>query len=307
MKIIKRILPLFGIFLLVYVINKIGVLGILKSLKEANYFMIFLGTLFFIPMLFISAAKWNLILKKQGVNLKFSYLLKIQIISLFYEFITPARIGSFIKIAYLQERLKNFGKSANSVVIDRFLDFLSVSFLALIGSTILLKNSINSSHASMVVFFLFFLGFLVLTNKKLSRILWNIAYKVLIPKNFKERAMNSFNEFYKVLPNLWNILLFSLVTLLFWIMVYTQAYLFALGFNVNVPYLEFIFIFPISVIISLIPVTVSGLGTREASLLALLSRFGSGSSIVSFSLLWTATSVIIYSVPALYLLFRKKI
>ncbi len=308
MRIIRNLLPLIGVVLLAYIIRKIGVIKIFNSLLEANYFLAIIAVLLLVPMILLQTAKWDFILRKQGIRLSFSYLTKVQIISSFYESITPARVGSFIKIAYLQEKLKNFGKSASSVVIDRALDFLSVAFLAFIGSLLLVADKSNLFYAPIIAFVLFLAGFLLLTNRKLSRIVWNIAYKIVIPQKFKEKANNSFNEFYNVLPNLKNIVALSLLTLAFWLLVYTQAYLFALAFNVRIPYLEFIFIFPISVIISLVPITVSGFGTREAVLLTLFSKFNvAESGIVTFSLVWAGLAVIIYSAVALYILARKKI
>jgi uncharacterized protein (TIRG00374 family) len=308
MRILRNLLPLIGVVLLVYIIGKIGIAKIFTSILEANYFLTIIAVLILIPMILMQTAKWDFILKKQGIRLSFSYLTKVQIISSFYESITPARVGSFIKIAYLQERLKNFGKSASSVVIDRALDFLSVAFLAFIGSLLLVADKSDLFYVPIIAFVLFLAGFLLLTNRKLSRIVWNIAYKIVIPKKFKEKANNSFNEFYNVLPNLKNILALSLLTLAFWLLVYTQAYVFALAFNVKIPYLEFICIFPISVIISLIPITISGFGTREAVLLTLFSKFDvAESGIITFSLVWAGLAVIIYSAAALYILAKKKV
>ncbi|MFH1249393.1 MAG: lysylphosphatidylglycerol synthase transmembrane domain-containing protein [archaeon] len=308
MRFLKKALPLLGILLLAYVVNKIGIRQIIKSLSEANWLFVFLATLFFIPLIFMQTGKWSLLLRMQKLNLNFFYLLKIQVVGIYYEMITPARVGSLIKIMYLHEKIKNFGKAASSVIIEKFLDFLSVSFLALLGSILLLKDSVNATYAFLVVFVIFLAGFVILTNKNLSRIFWDIAYKIFIPKNLKEKAMNSFNNFYEGLPNLGQIASLSLITLLFWVIVYSQAYIFALAFNVKIPYLEFILIFPISVIISLIPITISGLGTREASLLTLLSKFPvQQNDIVAFSLVWSITGIIVYALPALYLLLRKKI
>lgn len=308
MGLLKNVLPLVGIALLLYVINKIGFLEILNSFSEANWTFVVFALLIYIPMILLQTAKWDFILKKQKFRFNFNYLLKLQFISSFYEMITPARIGSFIKIMYLQDKIKNLGKAASSVVIDRFIDFLSVAFLAFMGSILLISNSINTLYMSVIVFITFLLGFIVLTNKRISKIFWNIAYKLLIPKRLKKKALKSFNDFYKVLPNIGNIIILFLLTFVFWLIVYTQAYIFALAFNVKIPYIQFILIFPISVIISLIPITVSGLGMREASLLAILSKFGMPSNgIVTFSLVWSGTAIIIYSIPFLYLLIRKKI
>src|SRR3989338_322984 len=145
---LTKLLPLIGIALLAYIIWKIGLDKIIKSIAEADYSMLLLYLLLFIPMLFLQTYKWDYLLKRQKVRFGFKYLLKLQVISTFYEIITPARIGSFIKIAYINKKLGNFGKSASSVVIDRFMDFLLVALLAFIGAISLVSNNKNIYFSS---------------------------------------------------------------------------------------------------------------------------------------------------------------
>ncbi len=304
MKFSRWFLPSLGILLLVYVILKIGANKILLAFASANYSYLLLMFFLFVPMLFVQTAKWRYLLKSQGLKFTFSYLLRLQFISLFYEAVTPGRVGSFIKIVYINKRVKNLGKSTSSVVIDRALDFLFVAFLAFLGSLFLIKDLVNVFYVIIAIFLLFVFGFIILMNKGAMRILVYLFYKVLTPERMKEKARDSFNEFYRNLPSVKAIFIAFFLTAVLWIITYTQAYISAKAFSINVPYTHFMLLFPISVLISLVPITVSGFGTREAVLINLLGKFGRAEQIVASSLAWASASLIVFSILGLYHIFK---
>ena len=145
-------------------------------------------------------------------------------------------------------------------------------------------------------------------NEKLNRMIFGIGYKMLIPKSMKDKAERSITQFYKSIPKLKYIIYLAIMTFIFWIIAYTQAYILAIAFNISIPYKDFILLFPISVIVSLLPISISGFGTREASLLVVLSKFNlNQGNIVAFSISWIAIPLIIYTLISLPLIFRKKV
>lgn len=302
---ILNFLPIIGIALFIYIIITTGIDRLINAFVSADYFYVFLMVLLIIPTLLIQTFKWNYILKRQKINFKFFHVVKLQIISIFYELVTPARLGSLIKIAYVQEKTHNFGKSSSSVIIDRSLDFLTVALLAFLGSLILITGEFNVIYITIFVFLIFLGGFFILINKKSMKFFARIFYNIFLPKKFREKAKKSFHDFYESLPSIKTMIIVFLMGVVFWIAIYTQAYFSALAFGVNVPYLKFLTIFPISVIISLVPISVSGLGTREAVLMILLGTYGEAQNIIAFSLLWVSASLIVYSIAALFLIFKK--
>ena len=132
-----------------------------------------------------------------------------------------------------------------------------------------------------------------------------IFYNRLLTAKFKRNAKKSFGDFYRNMPPMRNIIVMFALTAIFWILVYTQAYLSALAFNVQISYMKFLIIFPISVIISLLPITISGLGTREIVLLKLLGNSAEKQNIVAFSMFWALLSLGVYTTAGLILIFKK--
>ena len=307
MRFVKSLLPVIGLALLAYLLWKIGITKIIQSFAHANYILIWVSFLIFIPIILIQTAKWSYILKKQGISLRFKDLLGIHVISLFYESVTPARIGYFMKIAYLQQRLKSVGRAASSVIIDRALDFISVAILAFFGSLVVMQKYSDTFYISLIILLIFIIGFLVILSKNRTRFFARFFYRILIPAKMKENAKNSFDEFYKTIPSKKSIIALFFMTLVFWIIVYSQAYMIARAFSLNIPYLRFLVLFPISIIVGLIPITISGFGARELVLVKLMEQFGKQESIVSFSVTWAFLSLVVFSTIGLSLIFREQL
>jgi len=270
---LKKILPVIGLALFAYLLVRIGIKDILSIIAKANFFYIILTILFIIPIVFFQAAKWNAILKKQKIRLKFGDVVKVQLISIFYGTVTPARVGSFIKIAYLQEKIKNFGKATSSVVIDRAFDMLTVLIFAGIGTLILINQ-----FPRMVIFIFSVLAaslifLMLIISKKNGQRIMRFFYERLLPQNIKKKTRDGFNEFYSSIPKKRHLIVPFILNIITWMAIYTQVFFVAKAINMQISYFIIIFMVPIATIIAEIPISVGGLGLREASLIGLLGVF----------------------------------
>ena len=100
------------------------------------------------------------------------------------------------------------------------------------------------------------------------------VFTYLLPKRFKEKTNEIFEDFYANLLHPTKLALPLFVTLCVWILIYTESYLIALSLGVEtIPWVYFLILFPIATIVGLLPITVAGLGTRELSLIGLFSVF----------------------------------
>jgi uncharacterized protein (TIRG00374 family) len=72
-----------------------------------------------------------------------------------------------------------------------------------------------------------------------------------------------------------------------WLVFFSELYLIAQLFDIHVPFLTLFFILAITATIASIPISIYGLGTRDAALVALLSLYGvSPENCISFTLFW---------------------
>lgn len=281
-----KILPFIGISLFIFIICKIGMPNIAKSFIGIDYAYSLIALFFIVPVLLLQTYKWFVITKKQKIGMSFSEAIKIQFISIFYGFVTPARIGSFIKIAYLQQKTKNLGRSSSSVVIDRVFDLFTVLALAGMGSLLLLENFSKITWTIAAVFCVFILAVFFFMRKNRSKIFLQFIYEKMLPQKFKAGARKSFHSFYDLIPSYGFMVISLMLNILSWIAVYSQIFFVAKALGISISYYALLAVLPISTLVSLLPITIAGLGTREASLITLLGLFSiNAAKIVTMSLL----------------------
>jgi len=80
-----------------------------------------------------------------------------------------------------------------------------------------------------------------------------------------------------------------IVSMLGWILSFSELFLISKLFSIEVPYMYFVLIIAIANVIASLPVTIYGLGTREVAMMSLFSIFNiAPEKIVSLSLFWFA-------------------
>ena len=287
----KRILSLIGIIIFIYLIYKIGLDKIFESFSQINLWYVLLSLIPLSVLFFFLTYKWHAILKLQGFsNLGAWFLLKVYLIGAFYGFITPSRTGSLIGAVYLKEKTQRpLIECGTGIVVTHILDLLVIFLFATIGAVILtLKKDFLPGLLSKIIiaFIIFAVITLILISKTRSRFILMKIHKYLVPEKFKDKARDSFHSFYSSLPKAKNLLYPLFLTIIAWALSYTFAFSIAKSLNIHIPYFSFITIYAIATVIGMIPITISGLGTREASLITLFSVFNIPSaSIMSMSIL----------------------
>ena len=255
----------------------------------------------------IQTIKWNYLIEKQGNYIDFSYLYKLHYVSLLWSIITPGRIGSFGKVFYLKEKIKkSLSESLISIIYDKFVDLLSLFILAIAGSLLILNYISNIFLVVIIAFILIIFSSWFFSKKERTRFLLKGFYEVLIPKKFKEKVREGFYSFYN--NNLKKRYLFVpfLLSLLNWILIYTQLYLLALAMSIDINYFYFILLTSLVTIVSFLPITIIGLGVREISFITLFSIFNINSDkIVAFSLLSNFLYLLVIFIG--YMFFVKKV
>ncbi len=93
--------------------------------------------------------------------------------------------------------------------------------------------------------------------------------------------------FYEDLPSFKSLRLPFLISFVGWFVFFSELYLIAQLFDIHVPFLTLFFILAIAATIASIPISIYGLGTRDAALIALLSLYSvSPENCISFTLFW---------------------
>ncbi len=306
---VKNFLPLIGLTLFAYIIWKAGVHRILNVLARVNIFYLILSFIIFFPRIFISTYKWQMIAKKQGIEVKLTRLVKINLIGLFYGTITPLWIGDAIRIFYLKQESKtSMGKCTSNFLMDQLIELFSLFILAIIGSILLIKFFPKIFTTLLIVFLIILFVALIFKNRKMGKRILDFAYKIILPEKFREEGKNYSEEFYKDMPSVKFLLIPLLIEIFSYSLFFLQIYIVAMALHIHAPLYAFIFIYPIASLIGQIPVTISGFGTREGALIKLFSIYGiDASKIVALSITSYFITFLIPAMIGAYYSFKMKL
>jgi uncharacterized protein (TIRG00374 family) len=233
-------------------------------------------------------------------------------------FITPGKIGDFYRSKYLTD-ISNapLSKTFLSVFFDRVSNLIALIFFALSGGIILISifDLENLFILSLILGASIFLIFLILGcsyflkghfSKKIKQFSKELLFR-LLPLTWKRKAEYFFKELSLNIKKLKPILLFKLAfyELIYYLFLVLVHFFLFLSLGSFIPFWYFLIILAIVVLVNSLPITIAGIGTREASFFLFLSPWGvSLSEAILFSLLILGWSIIIAFLGLIY--FLKK-
>lgn len=304
----RKYIPLLGILLFVYILIKVDFRNIIYELKNMNFYFLILSIFLVFVMMTSETTKWFAIARSQNIKIPFKEAFKINMIDNYYGFITPSKVGSVIRAEYLKKYTEHFGKGFFTFVIDKIMDLSSLIFIAIIFSYNF-KNKLQLPISFFFILFLFFIfGTLFFLKKERGKIILRIVYKKLIPEKFRDQAKTNFESFYDHVPKKRYFILFFLLNSLNWIVNYSLVYFIGISLGINLPFIYYLSILPLGTLVSLIPISVAGLGTKEATLISLFGLFGIPAvKVFSMSLIGLFIAGIIPALVGARFAFKRKL
>lgn len=281
---------IFGLFLLTLLLFKVDLNRILNLFSHLSLAGIFAAFLFALLAVFLSAGRWQVVLKAQGVSLSLIYLFTLYLEGLFFNNFLPSSMGGdTVRFVELGKQIKDYSVSFSSILAERVLSSITLGFISF-AAALFIFPELKKLFFWVFVFFLacafLFLLFLyapMLFIKSSSRLLEKYKLKDVSKELLKVRKASTVLKVI-VLSLFFQLSLVFMNWAIFW----------GMGVNLN-PLFYFIFI-PITQAVSLIPLTFNGLGFREGSYVFLFGYLG-----VPNSLSMTAALVFLFLVVLLSL------
>lgn len=295
----KQVLVLLlTITIFIFLFSKIDFLEIIKIFKKVNLILLSLSIcISFFNNLFLSADMWKRILKYLGCNISLKEAVFIMMASYSFKVLLPMKSGEFIKASYLKKQ-KNFSlkKGYASILFDIILNMGALLSLISVGIVFL---KINFSNIFFIIIMGLIFSFIIFFCLKTTQnFIFSILKKIHLEFYSKLKTLCAFEiitykkQFYLVL-----------YAFLMQLIMLTNYYILSRVLNLNIPFYQIIIVFPLIIIISFIPITISGLGIREGLVILLFSQFASFQSLLSFGIL---ISFVEYILPAFVGLFFVK-
>ena len=258
-------------------------------IKSIGPFYFFSAVFLYIFSQLISSFRWKLLLPEHFTIKK---LFSIYMIGAFFGSFMPGIVGGdAVRAYYLNKKAKKMSLTLASIFMDRYLGYASLMLIGISAAPFAFSYFGDSPYKWIMPFI--FAAFVV----------GSILFFVLqIGKRF--RGMSEFYEYFTALKTqkgtIINAVLISfLVQFLNFFIVVTLA----AGMGEKIPLLVLFVFLPIIITITMIPISISGLGVREGSFVILLGLIGVKSEIAtSLSLAWFF-SVFVGSLPGLAIYF----
>ncbi|MEF8848330.1 MAG: lysylphosphatidylglycerol synthase transmembrane domain-containing protein [Candidatus Thermoplasmatota archaeon] len=269
---LKRIFPFAGIVIFIYTIYSLDIGKLKEGFLSIHLGYILISLSLNIPRLLIRNYIWKLIQREQKINLSFLESLKLFLIGYFYGSITPGFMGKFLRITYIKEKIKEpYGKLFINTFLESVTHQLSLFGMVLLGS-LLIVNRIPELFY-LITTWVFVLGVILFYFSKRNRgeKFFKYLTKIFVIDKIKKPIKNFFNSFYKDFPELKKLFLPTFIGIVTWIILFSQYYIFVIPLEVDISYIYFLLLFPVANMVSIIPISFAGIGTRELTAVLLFS------------------------------------
>jgi uncharacterized protein (TIRG00374 family) len=189
--------------------------------------------------------------------------------------ISPSKSGDVIKAYYLKEEIP-MSKTIGTVYTERVFDLFSLIFLSFIGSLFYrnMEFLIILTPALLIVTLLF-----ITPNANLRipfiKDSWNSKLQnIMLSMRSLTRCKKEF-------------LVVTLLSLISWMLAVFQTMLFFYALGIDIPFIFTTANIPIAIFVGMIPVTLGGMGTRDAAIIYLFSEFGTPSELLGVGILFS--------------------
>jgi len=266
-----------GIF--IFLFSKVSFIDVISAIRKADFKIIFLTLILsIVSNILIAAYRWKMILNHLGCSISLKESLVVKMGSDSLTSMLPLKIGEFSRIVYLKrEKCISYSKSTISIMVEYSLNILALLFFLFLGIIvyliqnrhIVLFSAINIPILSLVSF-----GSLRLNTYGKLKDKLNADRYILFKTYFKELIRVARDK---------TIILY---TVLFIAPGLINIYLLSKALHINLPLYAVLIFTPLVIISSSLPITISGLGIREVSVLLLFSQFAPSELLVSLGILY---------------------
>lgn len=254
-----------------YVSGKIDVAKTKEVLARSDWFLLLVALLVFVLSKLISAVRLNIYFRNIGISLSEGQNIRLYLIGMFYNLFLPGSVsGDAYKVIVLTKRYAlSYKKTTAAVLLDRFSGLLGLGLLLAAFSFFLLAPPYS----------------LLLTAAALAAL-----------GGFYFSVLRWFRDF---IPGFGSTLLLGLLVQAVQLVC---IYFIMLSLGVKENQLACLFIFLVSSVVSVLPLTIGGLGIREVVFLEGAAYFGlSGETAVIISLLFYLITLVVSATGAWYI------
>jgi uncharacterized protein (TIRG00374 family) len=218
-------------------------------------------------VLLLGVLKWRVILRAMGYELPIKEGLYAFLASAPLAAITPSRAGDLLRASVISRRVPVV-RGLGSVFADRLIDIQSLALLAGAGA-VATERWLEAIVIGTGVFAAWGALALVLWQRERVVRMWPFS-------RFRERFEELLDAFVSLREHPRLLALQLAYSLLVWVCILAIVYSLSLLFRAELDVAEVVALWPLATLFGLIPLTLSGMGTRDAAFIFMLGAYGHG-------------------------------
>ena len=284
-----------SIAIMYFLLRSIDLATLWQTFASVNPLAVVFVAVLFLCTQSISTFRWSVILKKD-VDISYSKLLSIYFVGMFFNNFLPTMVGGDLVKGYYLYKYSNKGDvTLASIFMDRYSGFaalMCITALALIPGYALIKGT------ALPGFFVLLIGGFA----AMSLVIWvgplhSWAMRLMDKIHFYG-INKKIDTFYRVLMGYKSHA--DILAKIFACSVVVQGgviigyYVLGSGLGMDIPLGYYFLFIPLTTVISMLPISLSGLGIREGAFIFLFTMVGATKEqAITLSLLWFATAALV--------------
>lgn len=247
----------------------------LTSIKfDYHYFYLIFVFFSFLFSLIVSSYKWKITLLCQKIKVNLKKLVQIVWIAFFFNILLPSTIaGDISRFYYVAKGGKNKNNTFLSIVADRFIN-MSAGIILGTFTLLLIYDEIEKGIAIFIIAICLSWVFGILLLYKLNYSSISELFKKCDFKWLSHGVLNLKDALEVFLDSKLNLFKVVLLSFLVKFNAVLLVFLITLFLGLNIPFIYLLIFVPIIDVITLIPISIGGLGIRENAYVFFLSKVG---------------------------------
>lgn len=278
---LMRYLSVVGLVLFGWVLYTSNVGKTVGILASANPWFVLLGVLFVVFEVLVRSVGWKALVNIWSKKYSLADSAQTYMIGIAFGAVTPAKAGDFIKVGDLSGKTKlKLMKSFTIGLLDRLINFIFLFLSACAGAVAVGMFLTGFSSQFDVLILLLAASIIALVaalNERVSLLVLRPLQMFLVPARFRGNAKELFRTFHETVAEFklsglrWVVLALTLVS---WAVIFVRPYFFARAVGMRVDWWVFLVFIPLISVVEVLPISIMGLGTRDASILFLFGIMG---------------------------------
>ena len=257
---------------LLFIINNVDLEYIANILIKINWLLFIVSVALLLSTNCVAAWRWQILLNIDQHNVPLLPLVKYYFISLFFGMFLPTAVGGdLVRWYYLKKYSIEQSEIISSIIYERFIGVFTLtmlSFFIFIIDINVLAFDIIKITVALIFLVCSFMMFLFTSKLTFN---FSILDKIKNKLQLLAAICNGFAIYSCNLPCLLSVLIISIIIHLISI---TSIYLLSLSLGLDIPLIYFLVVLPPAWLLTMLPISIGGIGLREGAIIILLVSIG---------------------------------